>query len=299
MISTTDFYLWFFEGLGGIGGWLIFFLVSLLSILFVVFNSTSRKVPASGWRLGVILVSILIIPAGIYNFLPEDIQLEIYPYLEYIFYVGIIGGVIPFFMMLGYWLQFRGMAVCEKGHLYQKSLGECPQCIPEDFVEYDPAELDETQLDLGVEDTVVDDTDPFAGGDTVGVTEDTLDKTEVVEREFFETQMGRIGLPKKDRPKANGFLLFPDGHSVQLNQGVTMVGRGSANDCVLQNTFVSRNHAKIVEEGRSLFRLYDLGSSNGTWLNGRKLMKATLLENDDKIRFGEEITVVFLSSRNI
>ena len=295
MITSTEFYLWFFSGLGGIGGWLIFLLLALVSILFVVLDSTNRKLPASGWRRGVILVSLLIIPAIVYAFVSQDIQLQMEPYLEYIFYVGILAGVIPFFMAIGYSLQFRGMEVCEKGHLYPSDLHECPQCIPQDFMDYDPSELDETQLDLGDDsDTVME-----LAEETVGATEEELASTELAEREFFETQVGRVGLPKKHLPKSSAFLLFPDGNSCQLNQGITTIGRGSGNDCVLQNTYVSRNHAKIVEEGRSIFRMYDLGSSNGTWLNGRKLMKATLLENDDHIRFGDEVSVVFLSSRKM
>lgn len=297
MISTTDFYLWFFNGLGGLGGWLLLFFLALFSVLFVFLDSSSRKLPAAGWRMAITLVGLLILPAGIYHFLPSDLRLQLSPYVEYIFYVGLIGSVVPFFMLIGYLLQFRGMVVCENGHLYPKSLHECPECIPADFVEYDPSELDETQLDLGNDvETVADTTDSLAA---VGDMVEEIDQTEVAEREFFETQVGRIGLPDKNKPKSNAFLLFPDGHSCQLNQGGTTIGRGSGNDCVIQNTLVSRNHAKIIEEGRSLFRLYDLGSSNGTWLNGRKLMKATLLENDDQIRFGDEVTVVFLSSRNV
>ena len=286
MISTTNFLIWFYSGMGGLGGWAVFFLIALFSVLYVVLDSNNRRLPASGWRLSILLVSILILPAAICHFLPDDIQGKFSIYTEYLFYAGMVGGLIPLFMLIGYLLQYKGMVVCEKGHLYPKMLNECPECIPTDFEEYDPSELEETQLDLNAEDT-----DTLAEG--------ISDDTEVVEREFFETQMGTVGMPKKDRPKASGFLLFPEEHSVQLNHGVTMLGRSSANDCMLQNTYVSRSHAKIVEEGRNLFRLYDLGSSNGTWLNGRKLMKATLLENNDKIRFGDEITVVFLSSREI
>jgi hypothetical protein len=293
MISSTSFFMWFFAGLGGIGGWLIFLLLALIAIIFVVVDSSSRSLPAKGWRLAVVLTSLLIIPVVVYHFLPAEPQLnKMYPYKEYIFYVGLIGGVVPCFLALGYWLQFRGMLVCEKGHLYSKTLKECPECIPTNFVEYDPSELDETQLDFRKEGETVT--------DTVGGTEEgTAGRTEMAEREFFETQIGKIGMPDKTKAKSGAFLLFPQGQSCQLNQGVTTIGRGSNNDCVIQNTFVSRNHAKIIEEGRSLFRLYDLGSSNGTWLNGRKLMKATLLENDDQVRFGDEVTVVFLSSRNM
>ena len=64
---------------------------------------------------------------------------------------------------------------------------------------------------------------------------------------------------------------------------------------MFDNPFVGRRHAKIVQEKENLFRLYDLGARNGTWLNGRKLDKSVLLEPDDEIRFGTEVTVTFLS----
>lgn len=288
MIASTSFFMWFFSGLGGVGGWLIFLLLALVSVIFVLVDSHSRSMPAQGWRLAVILTALLTIPAVVYHFLPDDPQGNaLFPYRDYVFYVGLIGGIVPCFLALGYWLQFRGMRMCEKGHLYSKTLKECPECIPTSFVEYDPSELDETQLDVGeTSDTVVDDT--IKDGQTA-----------VAEREFFDIQFGKLAFSEEKKPKSNAFLVFSEGISYQLNQGTTSIGRGSGNDCVVQNTFVSRNHAKILEEGRGLFRLYDLGSSNGTWLNGRKLMKATLLENDDQIRFGDEIVVVFLSSRNL
>lgn len=303
---VTNVFIWFFEGLNGLGGWLALAGLALLAVIFVFANSSARRLPAIGWRWGVTLASLFLLPAAVHHFLPEDLQETLLPFKDIIFYAGSIGGVLPVVMALGYLAQYAGMVVCEHGHVYRRKQGECPECIPEDFVDYDPSELDETILDFGVAEEDIE-LDPFAEDDTV---EDTVDETsatvvggeedtEFAEREFFDTEMGRVGMPPKVRPKANAFLLFPSGESCQLNQGSTSIGRGSGNDFIIQNTFVSRAHAKIMEESRNLFRLYDLGSSNGTWLNGRKLMKATLLENDDVIRFGEEVTVVFLSSRKI
>lgn len=289
MISTTDFFIWFFNGLAGFGGWLIFFLVALISALYVFLDSNTRKLPVSGWRISIVLVSMLILPVAIHHFLSITAQARIASYLEYFFYLGMVGGIVPPFMLVGYIVQYRGMVICDKGHLYPRTLEECPECIPADFAEYDSSELDETQLDLGNE------TDTHADG-TLGVTQDN--QTILSEKDFFDIQFGKVGFAGQHKSKANAFLVFSDNHSYQLNQGSTTIGRGSSNDCVIQNPFISRNHVKIMEEGRNLFRIYDLGSSNGTWLNGRKLMKATLLENDDQIRFGDEVTAVFLSSRN-
>jgi hypothetical protein len=162
MISTTNIFIWFFEGLGGIGGWFIFLILALLSILYVFVDSATRKLPALGWRVFVLVAMLLILPAGIFRFLSPETQETLVQYLEYIFYLGIIGGVVPLFAALGYLLQFRGMTVCPHGHVYQKELKECPECIPADFssplgsAEYSGGSLedDETLLEtMDEEDT--------------------------------------------------------------------------------------------------------------------------------------------------
>lgn len=65
---------------------------------------------------------------------------------------------------------------------------------------------------------------------------------------------------------------------------VTTVGRLPENDLSLKGTGVSREHARIVQEDHQ-FYLIDLGSGNGTFLNGLliKPEEKTLLKNNDRI----------------
>jgi hypothetical protein len=57
------------------------------------------------------------------------------------------------------------------------------------------------------------------------------------------------------------------------------IGRSSACELVLADDTVSRRHAELfVEEGRWLLR--DLGSSNGTYLNGRRVLHAEVRPGD-------------------
>ena len=86
------------------------------------------------------------------------------------------------------------------------------------------------------------------------------------ERQTIHTQVGQILLPFESKAKAQAFLLLPDGHTYQLNKGTTLIGRDNSNDFVFLNKFVSRRHVKIVEEGKNLFRVFDLGTPGGTWL---------------------------------
>ena len=62
------------------------------------------------------------------------------------------------------------------------------------------------------------------------------------------------------------------------NPGVT-IGRKADNDLVLDNATVSGHHCKIYKAGETFF-IEDLGSTNGTFVNGKKIIKAGLKNND-------------------
>ena len=58
-----------------------------------------------------------------------------------------------------------------------------------------------------------------------------------------------------------------------------MIGRSSGCELVLADDTVSRRHAELfIEDGRWLLR--DLDSSNGTWLNGRRIVEAEVRPGD-------------------
>ena len=72
----------------------------------------------------------------------------------------------------------------------------------------------------------------------------------------------------------------------QLNEFFT-IGRGSGNNLVLNDPFVSSRHARIEKKGYG-YVLRDLGSVNGTYVNGSRITEICLSWND-KIRFGESV----------
>lgn len=86
-------------------------------------------------------------------------------------------------------------------------------------------------------------------------------------------------------PQTAFWLALADGTRVPLGDVVT-IGRGEGNTVVLsQDRQVSRHHARIVlHEG--LPRLEDLGSANGTFVNGERLSEPRLLQDGDEIRIG-------------
>src|ERR1700704_5016973 len=74
----------------------------------------------------------------------------------------------------------------------------------------------------------------------------------------------------------------PDGKNgiLELNKPVITVGRGNANDLVLNDSSVSRFHAVIKLRDNSIF-IADRGSTNGIVLNDNKISKETELNNGD------------------
>src|ERR1700679_1798794 len=64
------------------------------------------------------------------------------------------------------------------------------------------------------------------------------------------------------------------------------VGRVQGNDLMLPKGNVSKRHARVlVRDGR--FIVIDLKSTNGTYVNGRKIAQATIVREGDKIYIGD------------
>src|SRR5689334_22006098 len=64
------------------------------------------------------------------------------------------------------------------------------------------------------------------------------------------------------------------------------VGRVQGNDLMLPKGNVSKHHARLLyRDGR--FIVTDLKSTNGTYVNGRKIAQATIVREGDKIYIGD------------
>src|SRR6185436_19791022 len=64
------------------------------------------------------------------------------------------------------------------------------------------------------------------------------------------------------------------------------VGRVQGNDLMLPKGNVSKRHARLLfRDGR--FIVTDLKSTNGTYVNGRKISQATIVREGDKIYIGD------------
>ena len=63
-----------------------------------------------------------------------------------------------------------------------------------------------------------------------------------------------------------------------------LIGRSEHNDIAISSRFVSRHHALLVRHGSSTF-LMDLNSTNGTYVNSRRVSNHVLV-HDDVITLG-------------
>ncbi|HET6148187.1 MAG TPA: FHA domain-containing protein, partial [Polyangia bacterium] len=75
-----------------------------------------------------------------------------------------------------------------------------------------------------------------------------------------------------------------------------IIGRGSDSDVFLPDHLLSRRHAEIEPRGDAFF-LIDLGSTNGTFLNGERVVGERRLHNGDLITVGES-KLVFTQGPN-
>ena len=86
-----------------------------------------------------------------------------------------------------------------------------------------------------------------------------------------------------DAPPA--VLTVPGGQRVELHEGHYVVGRHLECDIVISDSNVSRRHAEFVCAGRDVI-VRDLGSTNGTKVNGVLVKGDQLLQHGDVIGFG-------------
>ncbi len=88
-------------------------------------------------------------------------------------------------------------------------------------------------------------------------------------------------------------------HGPTPNQDYTLVlstniiGREPINDVVFPDAEISRRHARIVLQNHSYY-IEDLGSTNGTFVNGRRIHAITKLGNGDIIDLGESVRLTFV-----
>ncbi|MEU6021631.1 FHA domain-containing protein [Micromonospora sp. NBC_01739] len=98
-----------------------------------------------------------------------------------------------------------------------------------------------------------------------------------------------VGRPMEQHPQLLPLLTVATGPlrglSFRLRPHPMVIGRDAAADIVVHDPHLSRRHAEVRLTGAGV-RLVDLGSTNGTWVNGLRTAEAVSLTDGDMILIG-------------
>ncbi|RMF50941.1 MAG: FHA domain-containing protein [Chloroflexota bacterium] len=78
----------------------------------------------------------------------------------------------------------------------------------------------------------------------------------------------------------------------ELSKDVISLGRDITNDIVVNDPEVSRHHCRLTRSSAG-YTLEDLGSTNGSFVNGQRVSGPRPLNNGDLIGLGETVTLVY------
>lgn len=82
------------------------------------------------------------------------------------------------------------------------------------------------------------------------------------------------------------------GRDIPLQKNEIFIGRDLNNDIVINDAEVSRRHARLFLKGTT-YMLEDLGSTNGSFINGQRLNNPLPVRPGEIITFGERINLIF------
>ena len=82
------------------------------------------------------------------------------------------------------------------------------------------------------------------------------------------------------------------GAVIPLEGDQLVIGRDASNSIPINDAEVSRKHARLTFQGGK-YVLEDLGSTNGTFVNGQRLVSAAVLKSGDVVSLGEQIVLMY------
>lgn len=82
------------------------------------------------------------------------------------------------------------------------------------------------------------------------------------------------------------------GQTFDITAAQITIGRSPANEISIPDPEISRKHARLVRQGAE-YAVEDLGSTNGTFVNDRRIVGLTPLHDGDIIELGEAVRLLY------
>jgi pSer/pThr/pTyr-binding forkhead associated (FHA) protein len=114
-----------------------------------------------------------------------------------------------------------------------------------------------------------------------------LDARKVAQSHAEDTIVAQSDNAIRVRRTATAALIGADGRRYALAGTATRIGRSPDNDIVLSDAKVSRHHAVIADDGRTIL-ITDLGSANGVRVRRKRIDPSAELHDGDRVRIGDE-----------
>lgn len=101
-----------------------------------------------------------------------------------------------------------------------------------------------------------------------------------------------LGISVRRKRKEGSRVLFVRSESQQGREfevsDVVVMGRSGETDVVIDDPYASEFHLRLVSQENGMM-LHDLGSTNGTYVNGRRVSAPTELKRGDTIQVGKTV----------
>ncbi len=85
-----------------------------------------------------------------------------------------------------------------------------------------------------------------------------------------------------------GSETLPKGRKIRIDSRGLSIGRGKHNDIILPDHYCSLDHAEL-KHSKGITTLEDVGSTNGTWVNGERINSQVQLVAGDFVKIGSII----------
>ena len=127
---------------------------------------------------------------------------------------------------------------------------------------------------------------------------DQDDDSQTEQKLVNTSPVSRQAIFKQARVRVSAYLdivgINGERNGVELNRSQVYIGRDPECEVHIPTTTISRQHVRIFCRGEE-YHVEDLDSTNGTYINGVKI-KRCILRNNDQITVGD-ITITFLEER--